>query len=40
VARVRGVEVEADMLANHVTADQEIEIGRMQDLLAAMATSI
>jgi uncharacterized protein (DUF305 family) len=34
-----GVEVAADTLANHVTADQEIEIGRMQDMLAALAAS-
>jgi uncharacterized protein (DUF305 family) len=33
-----GVEVETDALANHIHADQEIEIGRMRDLLAAMPT--
>jgi uncharacterized protein (DUF305 family) len=33
-----GVEVEADALANHIHADQEIEIGRMREVLAAMPT--
>jgi hypothetical protein len=32
-----GVESEADAFARHVDADQEIEIARMQQLLAEMS---